>query len=115
MKKRVSNVQTLDDLDGSPNASSVSFYMPDGRRVTVDLSPSHMASFRQTLGGIERKLEKYATAGTIEDAIPRPRRLGKQAHAQRIRKWAMDNGIDVRDRGRIPIEVVDAFNEANEL
>ena len=53
-------------------------------------------------------------------AVPGPARGGRRAQAggvnnSEIREWAKGQGIEVKDRGRVPAEVVARFNAATGL
>jgi hypothetical protein len=105
-------VQQLDDLDGSPAAETVSFGL-DGVEYEIDLSPRNAARLRS-------ELERYQVAG--RRTSPRPPRSTRPAASgttrvdpvqmAAIRDWAQRRGLDVSPRGRIPQEVLDAYNAA---
>ena len=102
-------IQTLfiDDLDGGEAAGTVSFAL-DGAHYEIDLSEAHAQQLRATLA-------RYAGAGRkITGTARRParRRTGAAADGHsttEIRDWAKANGFEVKDRGRIPAEVVAGF------
>jgi hypothetical protein len=107
----------LDDLDGGEADETVSFAM-DGVAYTIDLSARNASEFRELMA-------RFQDAGTRTGRSGSPAQLksyGKpvthmaSVAAQRdentkIRKWAEENGYDVSDRGRIPINVVEAFRD----
>lgn len=105
-----------DDLTGevSDNLVTVSFSLDGETLYSVDLSPANAAHFRQTLGGVERRLAKYmAHASSVTNISAR---TGKTAHMRKspgqvaaMRMWARQKGFNIADRGRIPTEIVDAF------
>jgi Lsr2 len=108
----------VDDLDGSPAAETVRLGW-NGEWRELDLSKRHLAS-------LSRALEQYWSAGrrsrgtatTRSRRTPRPRKATakRSATAKRdpkvIRAWAIDNGIAVPARGRIPADVERRYNEA---
>jgi len=105
-------IQTLfiDDLDGSEAEGTVSFAL-DGARYEIDLNEVHARELRATLG-------RYAGAGRkVTGTARRParRRGGTAADGHsttEIRDWAKANGFEVKDRGRIPADVVAGFQAA---
>ncbi|MCV7629058.1 Lsr2 family protein, partial [Micrococcus luteus] len=40
---------------------------------------------------------------------PARRSSSSGVDASTVRLWAVENGFDVKDRGRIPVEVMDAY------
>ncbi len=105
-------IQTLfiDDLDGGEAAGTVSFAL-DGADYEIDLSEAHAGELRAIL-------TRYAGAGRKVTGITRrpARRRGGTAvdglSTTEIRDWAKANGLEVKDRGRIPAEVVAGFRAA---
>ena len=105
-------IQTLfiDDLDGGEAEGTVSFAL-DGAYYEIDLNQAHARELRATLG-------RYAGAGRkVTGTTRRPGRRRDRAAADghsttEIRDWAKANGFEVKDRGRIPAEVVAGFQAA---
>ena len=105
-------VQTLfiDDLDGSAADGTVRFGL-DGAEYEIDLNAEHAQALRDALAryvGAARR----AGGGTR-----RPARSGRRARADgvdttEVREWAKAQGIDVKDRGRVPAELVVKFKAA---
>lgn len=110
----VKNLIITDDLDGTPNAESLVFGI-DGKMFTIDLAPSNMEAVRPIL-------EKMAAAARPFDGKSKgrksatPKAPGKSkastSDAAKVRAWAAENGHEVGARGRIPSEVVEAYNAA---
>ncbi|MCA2218939.1 histone-like nucleoid-structuring protein Lsr2 [Jidongwangia harbinensis] len=106
-----------DDLDGSEADRSVEFGL-DGVNYTIDLSDSNAEKLRQAL-------EPFIAAGTrvgrggLESRGPGRGRgavSGSRSNRdqnQAIREWALQNGHEVSERGRIPTSVVEAFHQAH--
>ena len=104
-------IQTLfiDDLDGSPAEGTVRFAL-DGTSYEIDLSGEHA----QALRGV---LSRYTDAARRTPGTQRPARSGRKPSAgdpdsTEVRDWARSQGIDVKDRGRIPAELVVKFKAA---
>ncbi|MGH3289402.1 MAG: histone-like nucleoid-structuring protein Lsr2 [Streptosporangiaceae bacterium] len=101
-------IQTLfiDDLDGGEAAGTVSFAL-DGADYEIDLSEAHAGELRAIL-------TRYAGAGRkVTSSTRRPARRGGTAadglSTTEIRDWAKANGVEIKDRGRIPAQVVAGF------
>jgi Lsr2 len=102
-------IQTLfiDDLDGSPVEGSVRFAL-DGTSYEIDLSGEHAQALRA--------LPLYRR-GQASARHPAPSPVPPQARRRRpglteVRDWARSQGIDVKDRGLIPAELVVKFKAA---
>ena len=105
-------VQTLfiDDLDGSEADGTVRFGL-DGTEYEIDLNAKHTQQLRDALA-------RYVAAGRPASASTRrPARSGPKATASapnttEVREWAKAQGIDVKDSGRVPAELVIKFKAA---
>jgi hypothetical protein len=105
-------VQTLlvDDLDGSEANDTVRFGL-DGTDYEIDLNAKHAQQLRDALARYTAAARK--TGGTAR----RPARSGRKAtptalNTTEIREWAKSQGIEVKDRGRIPAELIAKFKSA---
>jgi hypothetical protein len=105
-------IQTLviDDLDGSAAEGTVRFGL-DGTEYEIDLNEEHARELREALA-------RYAGAARRPGgAARRPARAGRRAPAgglntTGVREWAKAQGIEVKDRGRVPAELVVKFQAA---
>ena len=105
-------VQTLlvDDLDGSAADGTIRFAL-DGTDYEIDLNSDHAQALRDALA-------RYVSAARkIGGGARRPMRSGRKAPANgvnttEIREWAKAQGIEVKDRGRVPAELVVKFKAA---
>lgn len=96
-----------DDLDGSADASTVSFAL-DGVAYSVDLGAKNEKKLRDALAPF---IEKASRAGR---AAPRPaaKRGERDYDIASLREWAAKKGIAVPSRGRIPGAVVEQYRAA---
>ena len=107
-------VQTLliDDLDGREAEGTVRFGL-DGTDYEIDLSAKHAGALRTALA-------PYLTAARRAPgtAVRRPGRSARGAASAggpdptAVREWAKSQGIEVRDRGRVPAGLVVKFKGA---
>jgi hypothetical protein len=105
-------IQTLfiDDLDGSAAGGTVRFGL-DGTEYEIDLNEEHAKELRDALA-------RYAGAARrATGAARRPARTGRQVPASgvnttEVREWAKAQGMEVKDRGRVPAELVVKFKVA---
>jgi hypothetical protein len=105
-------IQTLfiDDIDGSEAEGTVRFAL-DGAEYEIDLNAKHAQALRKALA-------KYIdVARRSSGGARRPARSGRRASASgvnttEVREWAKAQGIEVKDRGRVPAELVVRFKAA---
>ncbi len=104
-------IQTLliDDLDGGEAAGTVRFGL-DGTDYEIDLSAAHSDELRKAL-------ERYVAharrlGGTATRSAARSRRAGAAVDTAKVREWAKGQGIEVKDRGRVPAGVVEQYKTA---
>ena len=108
-------VQLVDDVDGSEAESTVEFGL-DGVNYTIDLSAENATSLRDALasyvasarrtGGRKRTGGKTAKGGASAPST------ADRERNQAIREWARKQGMQVSERGRIPAEIVEAYDKA---
>ena len=103
-------VQTLyiDDIDGSEAAGTVRFGL-DGIDYEIDLNTEHT-------GGLHAALQTYIDharkIGGTSRRAPRGRRAGTAVDTTAVRSWAREQGIDIKDRGRVPADIVAKYEAA---
>jgi hypothetical protein len=105
-------IQTLfiDDIDGSAAEGTVRFAL-DGAEYEIDLNARHAEALREALA-------KYVDAARRSTGTARrSARGGRRATAggvntTEVREWAKAQGIEVKDRGRVPAELVVRFRAA---
>jgi hypothetical protein len=103
-------IQTLliDDIDGGEAAGTVRFGL-DGTEYEIDLSAAHGGELRKALG---QYLAHARRAGGTARSAARTRRSSAAVDTARVREWAKGQGIEVKDRGRVPAGVVDQYKTA---
>jgi hypothetical protein len=109
-------VQLVDDLDGTPSEdiSTVSFAL-DGASYQIDLTDDNAERLRDTLADYVNAARR--TGGRIKrsaaTANTSPRTAANREQTKTIREWARNNGFDLAERGRIPANVLEAFEDAH--
>lgn len=108
--------QLVDDIDGSVlevgEGETVHFSL-NGTAYEIDLNTTHADELRKALEPYVtagRKAGSSSNASRTSSARKRPARNPEVAA---IRAWANDNGHKLSERGRIPAQVVDAYNAAH--
>jgi hypothetical protein len=105
-------VQTLfiDDLDGSEAEGIVRFGL-DGAEYEIDLNAEHAQALRDALARyVGRPGGPEAARGGLPPGERRARADG--VSSTEVREWGKAQGIEVKDRGRVPAELVINFKTA---
>ena len=104
-------IQTLfiDDLDGSTAEGTVRFGL-DGTEYEIDLNAGHAKELRDVLA-------RYVDAARRAGGARKPARGSRRAAAgglntTEVREWARAQGIEVKDRGRVPAGLMVKFRSA---
>ena len=105
-------IQTLfiDDLDGSTAEGTIRFGL-DGVEYEIDLNAGHAKELRDALA-------RYVDAARrVSGSVPRSARGRRRGPAgglntAGVREWARAQGIEVKDRGRVPADLMVKFKSA---
>lgn len=105
-------VQLIDDLDGGTAQETVAFAI-DGSAYEIDLTAKNASKLRDALAVYVANARRVARSG--RRSAPATVRRGTPARTDReqakaIRDWARKNNYKVGDKGRIPAEVMEAYN-----
>ncbi len=121
MAQRV-QVMLIDDVDGSDGAETVTFAL-DGVTYEIDLSEANASALREAFSawvGHGRRVSGRSTGGSPRTsrrssagsaASSSSSSSGSQTAA--VRQWARENGHEVKERGRIQAEIVEAYRAAH--
>jgi Lsr2 len=106
-------IQTLliDDLDGSAAEGTVRFGL-DGTEYEIDLNAGHANELREALA---RYVDAARRVGGSTRTPARGSRRGPangKVDTTEVREWARAQGIEVKDRGRVPADLVIKFKAA---
>jgi hypothetical protein len=108
-------IQTLfiDDIDGSEAEGTVRFAL-DGAEYEIDLNAKHAEALRKSLARYIDSARR--SSGGSAAGPPASRGRGRAAargvNTTEVREWAKAQGIEVKDRGRVPAELVVRFKAA---
>ena len=103
-------VLLVDDLDGGEAEGTVRFGL-DGVDYEIDLSAEHAEALRRALAPFIDAARRGPGAGRQQG------RRGQRAGASgpdttEVREWARAQGIEVKDRGRVPADLIVRFKAA---
>jgi len=105
-------VTFVDDLDGTDAEGTVRFGL-DGTDYEIDLNTDHAGALRKTLATYVERSRKVG--GTTRRAGHSGRRTTAGGlNTTEVREWAKAQGIQVKERGRVPADVIAKYREATE-
>jgi hypothetical protein len=102
----------VDDLDGGPAEETVRFGL-DGVGYEIDLSAENAAVLRDVMAAYVGHARRVGAAPRSKS--PRSRRSGATDvnGPGAIRAWAKSQGIEIGERGRIPVELRARYDESH--
>lgn len=101
----------VDDIDGGEAEGTVRFGL-DGVAYEIDLSVAHSEDLHKALAPYIAHARK--TGGARRAARGRSGN-GSAIDMHKVREWARGQGIEIRDRGRVPGDVVEKYRQATGL
>lgn len=104
-------IQTLliDDLDGSAAENTVRFGL-DGAEYEIDLNAGHAKELRDALARYVDAARRVG--GSTRKSARVSRGSARGLDTTEVREWARAQGIEVKDRGRVPADLVVKFRAA---
>lgn len=103
-------VSFVDDIDGSDAEGTVRFAL-DSADYEIDLNMDHADALRKALA-------TYVAHGRkVSGGSRRPGRNTRRATASglntmEVREWAKSQGIQIKERGRVPADVIAKYRES---
>ncbi|HEU5388939.1 MAG TPA: Lsr2 family protein [Streptosporangiaceae bacterium] len=94
----------VDDLDGSDAEGTVRFSL-DGAQYEIELNAAHATELRDALA-------PYVEAGrkvSRRAGRNRGKAAPKGVSSNEVRDWAKTNGLEIKNRGRVPAKVMTKF------
>jgi hypothetical protein len=99
-------VTLVDDIEGGPADETVRFGI-GSQQYEIDLNSKNAARLRKRLAPF---IARGRPAGRTQHRSRRS--AGSRQRSRDIRAWALDQGIELSERGRIPASVVDLYEAA---
>jgi hypothetical protein len=86
----------------------------DGTEYEIDLNEEHSDELRSALGKYVSHARKVGggTRRIGRTAGRASRGAGSALNTTEIRNWARENGFDIKDRGRVPADLVAKYQAA---
>lgn len=115
MRKEITDVQLIDDIDGLPATTTIKFGV-GGKNYIIDLSEANAAAFNQALAPyIEHARRARATKKKVSRksrSSSEAARIKRQKTAE-MRAWALDNGHTIAKRGQLSQDTIAAYEAAH--
>ena len=104
----------IDDIDGGQAQGTVRFAL-DGTEYEIDLNAKHSEELRSALGKYVTHARKVGGAARRAGRVAgrASRGAGSTLNTTEIRNWARENGYDIKDRGRVPADLVAKYQAAS--
>lgn len=100
-------VEMTDDLGGGKADQTVQFSL-DGRSYEIDLSKKNTAALTKALTTYLADARPARRTGASVEAG-----RGRRSDVSVIRQWLRNNGHTIRDKGRIPADLLAEYQAAN--
>ena len=104
---RITVVEVVDDLSGKVLSD------PETIRFGIDGSEYQLETSQESAEELRSLLQKYAKVSRKRTTTRRSDAARAATPVADIRAWAVENGWDISERGRVPKVIVDAYNEAH--
>jgi hypothetical protein len=103
----------IDDIDGGAAEGTVRFAL-DGTEYEIDLNAEHTEELRSALGKYVSHARKVGGTARRGGRVAgrAARGAGSALNTTEIRNWARENGYDIKDRGRVPADLVAKYQAA---
>jgi hypothetical protein len=111
-------VQVVDDIDGKvlrEGEGETIHFSVDGVSYEIDLSVKHAREFRKSMSpytSSATRINGKRRGGKTSSHQEKPTRIDP-FQSKHIRQWANANGYSIGKKGRIPTNVLNAYNAAN--
>lgn len=106
---RVTITQYICDITGQP--------VQEGDHVTIEFTVNGTAYELDTdkdgAAKFDKAIRPYVETARVVKPARRPRKSGGAERTRKIREWAVSQGIDIADRGRVPAKIVEQYENAH--
>jgi hypothetical protein len=100
-----------DDLDPNVSADETVRFSIDNREMEIDLSSEHASELREALAPYINAARKASGGSARGGRRSSGGNTASRDETSRIRLWALDQGLKVSERGRIPQNILDEFRK----
>ncbi len=114
MRKEITDIQLIDDIDGSPATATIEFSV-GGKNYVIDLSEANAAAFNAALAPYvehARRARRAPANKRKSRSSSEAARIKRQKTAE-MRAWALENGVTVSKRGQLGQDTIAAYEAAH--
>lgn len=111
MRKEITDVQLIDDIDGSPATATIEFGV-GGKNYVIDLSEANATAFNAALAPYIKHARRAPANKRKSRSSSEAARAKRQKNAE-IRTWALENGVTVSKRGQLGQDTIAAYEAAH--
>lgn len=104
-------VLLVDDLDGGEADETVTFAL-DGKTYEIDLTTANAEKLRSALADYVKGARRTGGRASGGRAKARTAATSGNPDTAEIRAWAKAQGMSVNDRGRVPQDIREAYENA---
>lgn len=108
------SVTLVDDIDGGKAAETVKFGL-DGSNYEIDLNKRNAASLRRALSEFVDHGRRLRTERPVARRARSSNSATSGVDIKAVRTWAVQEGIEVSARGRVPRSVIERYQDAQRL
>jgi nucleoid-associated protein Lsr2 len=102
----------IDDIDGGEADGTVRFAL-DGTEYEIDLNTKHSEELRSALEKYVSHARKVSNRTGSRPTVARgTSRRSSSVDTVAVRAWARENDINVKERGRVPADVLAKYQAA---
>ena len=106
---RVTITQYICDLTGQPVEEdehvTIEFTI-NGTAYTLDTDKDGAAKF-------DKAIRPFTESARVVKASRGPRKSRSVERTRKVRAWAVSQGIDIADRGRVPAKIIEQYENAH--
>jgi hypothetical protein len=110
-------IDDIDDIDGWEAERTFTFGV-DGANYEIDLSSENIKAFNEAIAGFVAKARRVRASGSGRQARKTSASISgggrSREQTQAVREWARQQGHSINDRGRIPVSIQQAFDQAHQ-
>lgn len=110
MLKKYQTTELIDDLDGSPATTTVTFSV-GGAHYAIDLSDENLVKFNEAIAPYVANGRRVTSRKKVRKSTSTP--SARRKKTAQIRAWAIQKGYTASTQGRLSQTVIAAYEAAH--
>jgi type IV secretory pathway TrbF-like protein len=103
-------IELTDDIDGTGNASTVTFAL-DGKAYEIELNKRNEKQLRKALDPFIENAREVRPQRPVNRSRKKAARKSSPDPSA-VREWAAEHGVELNPNGRLPMAVIEQYEEA---